>query len=87
MAYIYTQVEESLYNRIFIGHYKSVAYQAVSITVPKGCSSGFVHWFPVWFTTTALWEETVRFQGCPQANLPLHPGNCIYSLDSSAIKG
>ena len=32
--YLYAQVEESLYNRL-IGHYKSVAYQAVSITLPK----------------------------------------------------
>ena len=35
-VYIYTRVEESLYNRFFIGHYKSVAYLAVSITLPKG---------------------------------------------------
>ena len=48
-AYIYTRVEESLYNRLFIVHYKSVAYQAVSTTLSKGCSSGFVHWFPVWY--------------------------------------
>ena len=47
MGYIYTPVEESLYNRLFIEQYKSAAYQAVSTTLPKGCSSGFVHWFPV----------------------------------------
>ena len=48
-VYMYAQVEESLYNRLFIGHYKSVAYQAVSTTLPEGCSSGFVHWIPVWY--------------------------------------
>ena len=48
-AYIYARVEESLYNRLFTGRYKSVACQAVSITLPEGCSSGFVHWFPVWY--------------------------------------
>ena len=50
-----TQVEESLYNRLFIGHYKSVAYQAVSITLPVGCSmvsclvlsiAKNIHWVP-----------------------------------------
>ena len=45
--YIYALVEESLYNRRLVGHYKSVAYQAISTTLRKGCSSGFVHWFPV----------------------------------------
>ena len=34
-VYIYTRVEESLCNRLFIGHYKSMAYLAVSITLPK----------------------------------------------------
>ena len=34
--YIYARVDESLYNRLFIGHYKSVAYQAVSTTLWKG---------------------------------------------------
>ena len=28
---------------------QSVAYQAVSTTLPEGCSSGFVHRFPVWY--------------------------------------
>ena len=31
-SYIYTWVEESLYNRLFIGYYKSAAF---SITLPK----------------------------------------------------
>ena len=31
----YAQVEESLYNRLFIGRYKTVVYQAVSTTLPK----------------------------------------------------
>ena len=46
---IYTlrPVKESLYNRLFIGHQKSAANQAVSTTLPEGCSSGYVHWFPV----------------------------------------
>ena len=48
-SYIYARVEEGLYYRLFIGRYKSVAYQAVSITLPEECSSGFVHWFPVWW--------------------------------------
>ena len=26
-----------------------MAYQAVSTTLPEACSSGFVHWFPVWY--------------------------------------
>ena len=49
-AYIYARVEESLYNWIFIGRYKSVAYQVGSTTLPEGCSSCFVHWFPVWYS-------------------------------------
>ena len=36
-VYIYARVEESLYNRLFIGRYKSVAYQAVSKTLSKDC--------------------------------------------------
>ena len=26
-----------------------MAYQAVSTTLPEACSSGFVHWFSVWY--------------------------------------
>ena len=26
-----------------------MAYQAVSTTLPEACSSGFIHWFPVWY--------------------------------------
>ena len=48
-AFIYAQAEESLYNRLFIDCYKFVAYQAVSTTLPKGCGSGIVHWFTVWY--------------------------------------
>ena len=44
---IYAQVEQSLYNRLFIGYYKSVAYQAVSTNLPIRCSSGFVPCFLV----------------------------------------
>ena len=44
-AYIYPRVEKRLYNRML----QSVAYQAVSTTLPDACSSGFVHWFPVWY--------------------------------------
>ena len=29
---------------LFIGCYKSVAYQTVSTTLSEGCGSGFVHW-------------------------------------------
>ena len=33
--YVYIHsVEQSLYNRLLVGHYKSVAYKAVSITLP-----------------------------------------------------
>ena len=44
IIYIYTHagVEQSLLNR---QHYKSVAYQAVGLTLPKGYSSAFVFWF------------------------------------------
>ena len=47
----YAPVDENLYNSLFIGQYKSVAYQAVSITLSKGCSSGFVH--SSWLLSTA----------------------------------
>ena len=43
-VHIYVWVEQSLY---FIGYHNSVAYQAVSRTLPKGCSIGFVPWFLV----------------------------------------
>ena len=39
---LYALVEESLYDKLFTGHYKFVAYQVVSITLPEGCSSCFV---------------------------------------------
>ena len=55
-ACIYAREEESLYNRLLVGHYKSVAYQAVSISLPKGVVVvlyiGFqfgtknIHWVP-----------------------------------------
>ena len=32
-------------------------------------------------------QATVRFQGYPQANLPLHLGNCIYSLGILRVIG
>ena len=35
-VYKYAVAEESLCNRLLIGHLKSVAYQTVSITLPKG---------------------------------------------------
>ena len=86
-----------------------MTYQAVNITLPEGCSSSFVHWFPVEYSqeysptylnmdsNVEVWclvayhyspvgghmgklrhittlQATVRLQGYPQANLPLHPG-------------
>ena len=42
--------EQSLYNRLFIGHYKSVAYQAVSITLPKGCTLYFGFQFGTFYS-------------------------------------
>ena len=32
LSYVYTQIEQSLYNRLFIGYYNSVAYQSISRT-------------------------------------------------------
>ena len=44
IIYICSRVEQSLYNRHFIGYYNSVACQAVSKTLPQECSIGFVPW-------------------------------------------
>ena len=41
-VYVYAWVEESIYNKLYGGYYKSAAYQVVSITLPEGCSSSFV---------------------------------------------
>ena len=49
-AYIYIRsgrkksLQKAVYRQL-----QSVAYQAVSTTLPEACSSGFVHWFPVWY--------------------------------------
>ena len=48
-AYTYARVEQSLYNRLFIGYYNSAACQAVSITLPEGCSIGYVPLFLVFY--------------------------------------
>ena len=42
---VYAQVEQSLGNKLYIGYYNSVAYQAVSTTLLEGCSIAFVPWF------------------------------------------
>ena len=73
------RVEESLYNGLFIRPLQIWAYQAVSITLPEECSSGFVHWFPVWyfppprlFTRVPKHDPEVEVQA---GSLPLQPGS------------
>ena len=61
--YIYPRVED---NRRYIGHYKSVASQAVSITLPEGCSSGFVHWLPAWYLLQPRIFTQVPKHGTPR---------------------
>ena len=110
-------VEESLYNRLFIGRYNLWLIRLLVQLFPRGfCTlvSSLVlstaknihlgtktrtprlkywclvayHYSPVGSHMGQLrhittLQATVRLQGYPQANLPLHLGNCIYSLGQS----
>ena len=49
-----------------LGRYKSEAYQAVSTTLPEGCSSGFVHWFPVGYFLHQEYSSGYQNMGPPR---------------------
>ena len=63
-------------------------YHNTDPKVEVGCLVAY-HYSPVGGPMVKLrhitLQATVRFQGYPQANLPLHPGNCIYSFGSQRV--